>query len=411
MSFDLAINNLQQRQWQTQPFAAPVPIADLPTPALLINEALLDANIAKMADYLGDRKVGFRPHSKTHKCPVIAHKQMAAGAVGICTAKLSEALVMVEAGLNDVLITSPLASASKIAVLADLSTRANGLAIVVDQVANLELIIDALSTQNSTQNSTQGSAQDSTQGQLGIVVDVDVAMGRTGTRSLDTMLQIAKLAEAHSQLHFVGLQHYAGHVMHIDGFAERQKQSLALWEQVAERVATLEANGLAPKIVSGAGTGTYNIDSAVPCITDLQVGSYIFMDQEYLQIGSEHGAVFNDFEVSLTLAATGISQPMAERAFTVDAGYKSFASDSVNPEPIDLPGAKFRFGGDEHGIVVLPKPGGDAAPIDSNNLVGRVHQFVTPHCDPTVNLHDYYYVHDGEMVYEAWPITGRGCSW
>ena len=395
MSFDLAISNLQQRQWQKLPFATPVPIAELPTPALLVNESLLDANIQKMAAYLSDRKVGFRPHSKTHKCPVIAHKQMAAGAVGICTAKLSEAIVMVGAGLNDILITSPLATASKLAVLADLSTRATGLSIVVDQVANLELAAAALPEE----------------GMLGIVVDVDIAMGRTGTRSLDTMLQLAKFAEAHPQLQFVGLQHYAGHVMHIEGFTERQQQSLALWEQVTAQVAALTAAGLAPKIVSGAGTGTYNIDSAVSCVTDLQVGSYIFMDQEYLQIGGEHGDRFDDFAVSLTLAATGISQPLAERAFTVDAGFKSFASDTVNPEPLDLPGAKFRFGGDEHGIVVLPKPGGATAPIEANNLVGRVHQFVTPHCDPTVNLHDYYYVHDGEMVYEAWPIAGRGCSW
>lgn len=395
MSFDLALDNLRQRQWQKLPFATPVPIADLPTPALLVNESLLDANIQKMAGYLGERQVGFRPHSKTHKCPVIAHKQMAAGAVGICTAKLSEAIVMAGAGLNEILITSPLASMSKMAVLADLSSAVTGLSIVVDQMANLELIVEALPEQ----------------GKLGIVADVDVAMGRTGTRNLDTMLQIAKFSEAHPQLHFVGLQHYAGHVMHIDGFTERQTQSLALWEQVAEHVEALTAKGLAPKVVSGAGTGTYNIDSAVACVTDLQVGSYVFMDQEYLQIGGEHSDLFDDFEVSLTLAATGISQPMAGRAFTVDAGFKSLASDTVNPEPIDLPGAKFRFGGDEHGIVILPKPGGDTPPIEANNLVGRVHQFVTPHCDPTVNLHDYYYVHDGEMVYEAWPITGRGCSW
>lgn len=395
MTFELAIDNLQQRQWQRRPLAEPVPIAELPTPALLVNEALLDANIAKMAAFLGERNVGFRPHSKTHKCPIIAQKQMQAGAVGICTAKLSEAIVMVGAGLNDVLITSPLATATKIAVLADLCTKATGLAIVVDQVANLELLLAALSADSK----------------LGIVVDVDVAMGRTGTRSLDTMLQIAELAESDSRLEFLGIQHYAGHVMHIEGYDERRAKSLALWDSVSELVAGMASKGLPPKIVSGAGTGTYNIDSGVDCVTDLQVGSYIFMDQEYRLIGSEQGGLFDDFAVSLTIAASGISQPMAGRAFTVDAGYKSLASDTVNPEPIDLPGAKFRFGGDEHGIVVLPKPGGDLPPIETNNLVGQVHQFITPHCDPTVNLHDYYYVHDGEMAYEAWPISGRGCSW
>ena len=238
------------------------------------------------------------------------------------------------------------------------------------------------------------------------MVDVDVAMGRTGTRDFDTVRRLAAAAAEHERLEYQGLQHYAGHLMHVEGYGQRREQSQTLWQTVEQWCAALAECELAPKIVTGGGTGTYNIDCDQTCVTDLQVGSYALMDQEYRLIGSEDGGLFDDFEVALTVLTTGISAPMPGRAFTVDGGYKSFASDSVNPEPIDLPDAKFRFGGDEHGIVVLPKSG-----VGNNALVGEVHQFIAPHCDPTVNLHDHMWVHDGEHVYERWPIAARGCAW
>jgi D-serine deaminase-like pyridoxal phosphate-dependent protein len=138
-------------------------------------------------------------------------------------------------------------------------------------------------------------------------------------------------------------------------------------------------------------------------VTDLQVGSYVFMDQEYLNIGGRESPVFDDFEVSLTVATTAISQPM-ETAVTVDGGYKVFASDTVNPEPLDLADSRFRFAGDEHGVLLFPK--GTQQPV-----LGSVQRFVTPHCDPTVNLHENLWIHRGEEVYARWPISARGCSW
>ena len=385
-SFNLALAEIRSRDFQPMKLDEPVEIDELPTPALLLDEQAMQRNIDKMAGYLGDRGKGFRPHAKTHKCPLIAHRQRTAGAVGICVAKVSEAVAMVHAGIDDVLITSPITNPAKARILAELANSAR-VSVVVDQLQGVELL-----------------AQAAAEGQpLGVVADIDIAMGRTGTRSDEVLLQIAELATTTPALEFRGVQHYAGHVMHIEGYQNRSERSLALWEAVTAKVELLAARGFPCEVVTGCGTGTYNIDSEVPAITDLQVGSYVFMDQEYRLIGSPSAELFDDFEVSLTVATTAISQPTS-RAITVDGGYKVFASDSVNPEPLSLAESRFRFAGDEHGVLIYPE--GYQEP-----LLGTVQRFITPHCDPTVNLHDAFWLHRDGMVIERWPITARGCSW
>src|SRR5690606_4905003 len=137
--------------------------------------------------------------------------------------------------------------------------------------------------------------------------------------------------------------------------------------------------------------------------TDLQVGSYLFMDQEYRVIGGRSGSTFDDFEVALVVAATAISQPR-EGTITVDAGFKAFASDTVRPVPLDLPDTEYRFAGDEHGVLLLGAP-------PQEPLLGTVQRFVTPHCDPTVNLYDWYWICRDGLATELWPIAARGCSW
>jgi D-serine deaminase-like pyridoxal phosphate-dependent protein len=386
MPYTLATQNLLARQWRAVALEQPVPIESLPTPALLLDEEAFERNVERMATYLGGKAKGFRPHAKTHKCPLIAKRQLAAGAVGVCAAKVSEALVLISAGVGPVLITSAITTPDKARVVADLADRGQ-LSIVVDGELSLHVLEQAMT----------GTAE------LGVLVDVDVDMGRTGTRDGAEVLRLAERISAHPQLRFDGIQHYAGHLMHVEGYQLRRDRSLALWDKVAKVVGDLTDRGFAPDIVTGAGTGTYNIDCDVPFVTDLQVGSYIFMDQEYRLIGAQHGELFDDFEVALSVAATAISQPLPQ-AITVDAGYKAFASDSVNPEPVSLAGARFRFGGDEHGIVILAD-GTQAAAL------GEVQQFITPHCDPTVNLYDYYWVHRAGQAHSIWPISARGCSW
>ncbi|MFU8814099.1 MAG: DSD1 family PLP-dependent enzyme [Pseudomonadales bacterium] len=387
LALQAAVAHVVARPWKPVLLEQPVPVAQVPTPALLLDVAAFERNLARMADFLGQRGKGFRPHAKTHKCPLIAARQLEIGAVGVCAAKLSEAVVLVHAGVGRVLLTSPLVGAAKAGLLVELARTAEQLDVVVDGPAGLAALSEAASADAS----------------VGVVVDVDVAMGRTGTRSLDQVLQLADAAANAPGLRFRGVQHYAGHLMHVKGHARRREKSLRLWEAVSAMVTALADRGLAPEIVTGGGTGSYDIDCEVAAITDLQVGSYIFMDQEYRLIGGRDGDWFDDFEVSLQVATTAISKPL-EGAITVDGGYKAFASDSVNPQPMDLPGAEYHFAGDEHGVLRLRE--GNQEP-----LLGSVQRFITPHCDPTVNLYDFYWVCRDGMVTELWPVAARGCSW
>lgn len=387
-ALEAAAASILARPWQAEMLPEPVPVEALPTPALLLDEALLDANLERMATFLAGRGKGARPHAKTHKCPLIAARQLAAGAVGICVAKVSEALVLVHAGIDRVLITSPIVAADKLALLAGLAAPGRQIDVVVDSEAGLAALARAV----------HGEAP------VGVVVDVDVSMGRTGCRDAERIAHLAETAASTPGLEYRGIQHYAGQVMHVAGHDRRREKSLRCWAAVEDIVDGLRRRGLAPAVVTGGGTGTYDIDSDVASVTDLQVGSYALMDQEYLDIGGRHGERFDDFEVALTVAASAISQPL-ERAITFDAGYKAFASDSVQPRVLTVPGAgEYRFAGDEHGVLLL----GSAA---QEPLLGTVQRFVAPHCDPTVNLYDAYWLcRDGQAL-ARWPIAARGCSW
>jgi len=382
-----ALRQIRARPWQPIVLQSPVPVDALPTPALLLDADAFDRNLAHMGAFLAARSKGMRPHAKTHKCPVIAHAQLAQGAVGICAAKVSEAAVLVNAGVDRVLITSPIADAARAGLVAALARDCTTLDVVVDSRFGLDLLRAAVRPDD----------------RLGILVVIDVAMGRTGTRDPATVVELAALAAATPGLVFRGIQHYAGQVMHLDGREARRARSLALWETVQDIVADLSARGLAPQVVSGGGTGTYDIDCDVTCITDLQVGSFIFMDQQYRIIDGAQGPWFDDFEVALQVVTTAISQPR-EGLITVDGGYKAFASDAGAPCLLGHADIEYRFAGDEHGVLI--RKGNAPLPV-----LGERVRFVTPHCDPTVNLYDAYWVCREGEVREIWPIAARGCSW
>ena len=395
-----------------QPVVLPEPVRldALPTPALVLDAAAFDRNVARMASFLAARGKGVRPHAKTHKCPEVARRQLAAGAVGVCAAKVGEAVALVAGGVHRVLVTSPIADDLRVALVAALSRRARAetpaasVAVVVDRLDTLRALARAVSADDA----------------LGVVIDIDVAMGRTGTRDRDTILALADLAARTPGLVYQGVQHYAGQVMHLDGHALRQTRSAALWDAVAEHVAALTARGLAPAVVTGGGTGTYDIDCDQPLITDLQEGSYAFMDHQYRVIGGRDHERFDDFEQALTVVTTVISRPR-EGLVTVDGGYKAFASDAGAPEPLDLTGLRFRFAGDEHGVLLpaneasADRQGGGAAAIEMavGELppVGARVRFAPPHCDPTVNLYDAFWVLEDGLIRARWPISARGLSW
>ena len=383
----------QQRGWRAVQLDEPVPVDALPTPALIVEVAQLEANLSRMNAFLAAKGKRVRAHAKMHKCPLIAHRQLALGAVGICAAKLAEAEVLQGAGVNDVLVTSPLATQDKLQRAARLSRHSAGrCAFVVDDGG----VAQALSQEANAVGVT-----------IAVVVDIDPDMGRTGMRGADGVLRLVETVSRQSGLRLLGLQQYAGQVMHIKGHGERAQRSIAHWESAfAIRQRVLDA-GFQLDVLTGGGTGSYDIDCELPYITDLQVGSYAFMDEEYLQIGGRAGDRFDDFAPSLFVLATAISQPRTG-AITLDAGYKSFAAETVPPAPVDLPGTKFRFAGDEHGILLF-----DSKYEGRNELprLGERVRLVTSHCDPTVNLYDYVFPVVNGMVSELWPIAARGCSW
>jgi 3-hydroxy-D-aspartate aldolase len=390
MSIEFALDQAAARVSAPTTLRRPIGLDQLPTPALVLERAAMERNMRKMADHVHAAGKGFRPHSKTHKCPTIAKLQVQMGAVGICAAKISEAAIMLEAGIPSVLITSPIATPTKAQALNSLlGTHPNcELLLVVDSEQGLAALQEAIAPER----------------RLGLLVDIDLSMGRTGTREVDTMLRLIDAVMNDVRFEFRGIQHYAGHLMHIEDYSKRRDKSLASWSRLDEFFTALAGRGISPEIVTGGGTGTYDVDVAVERLTDIQVGSYIFMDEEYRVLASSGASRFEDFELALTVACSTISQPQS-KTITVDGGYKAFASDSVNPVCDDLPGIEFRFAGDEHGVLILGEG-------QQEVRLGQVLRFAAPHCDPTVNLHDYYWIlEDDGLVHSVWPISARGCSW
>ena len=390
MSIEFALDQAAARVSAPTSLRRPMGLDQLPTPALVLERAAMERNMRKMADHVHAAGKGFRPHSKTHKCPTIAKLQVQMGAVGICAAKISEAAIMLEAGIPSVLITSPIATPTKAQALNSLLGTYPDceLLLVVDSEQGLAALQEAIAPER----------------RLGLLVDIDLSMGRTGTREVDTMLRLIDAVMNDVRFEFRGIQHYAGHLMHIEDYSKRRDKSLASWSRLDEFFTALAGRGISPEIVTGGGTGTYDVDVAVERLTDIQVGSYIFMDEEYRVLASSGASRFEDFELALTVACSTISQPQS-KTITVDGGYKAFASDSVNPVCDDLPGVEFRFAGDEHGVLILGEG-------QQEVRLGQVLRFAAPHCDPTVNLHDYYWIlEDDGLVHSVWPISARGCSW
>lgn len=370
------------------PLASPVDLADLQTPALLIDQDALLRNLQKMQSYLTSKGKGLRAHAKMHKCPVIAKKQLALGAIGICAAKLSEAEVMAASGVQKLLLTSPLVSDDQIQRLLRLLKKAE-IQIVVDQADFASRLQAALAAAGR---------------RLGVLIDLDPKMGRTGVACGKPALVLARhLRDTCPNLHLEGLQFYAGHCMHIRGYVERRSRYLELLQLGMQTRDSLCGEGFDIQVFSGGGTGTYNIDAEVADgLTDLQVGSYALMDEEYGITGGPGRDRFDDFEQALFVLVSAISQP-GSRAITLDGGIKAFATDTVKPVPKDLEGVSFHWGGDEHGILALSNPSRPVAPGDRLMMV-------PPHCDPTMNLYDFCFPFRDGQVQEIWPITARGCS-
>jgi D-serine deaminase-like pyridoxal phosphate-dependent protein len=358
--------------------------ARVSTPALVLDVAALDANIAWMAEAARAARLSLRPHAKTHKSPDVARRQRAAGAVGISCATLLEAEDMASAGLDNLLITSPVVGSGKATRLASLHRRTSLMA-TVDHPAQVDAILAALGPQDLP---------------LALLVDVDIGQGRTGVAAIDDGLSLARRIRSEARLRFAGLQAYAGHVQHIVEAAKRLNAARQSEELVRSLSARLKQEGLPPEIVSGSGTGASAFDLETGPYSELQVGSYVFMDADYGSIKGRNGERL-PFDNSLFVLATVVSTNRPGQV-TVDAGTKALAVNGPPPDRlIGVPeGSAYSFWGDEHGTIRLP-PGAAAPRLGARILIGATH------CDPTVNLHSHYHAAMPDGTLAHWPIVGR----
>ncbi len=352
-----------------------VAIRDLPTPALLLDRTLFEANIRKMASACAAAGMRLRPHAKAHKCVEIARRQMEAGAVGVCVATLREMELMTGAGIP-VLLTSPVADRVKTDRVAGIAAGGGDVRVVVDHPEQAAMYARSAARAGVT---------------LRVLVDLDVGDHRTGVPCDERAIRLARDVAATGGLEFSGLQAYSVSGSHTQGFEARRRHSRAVFGPAIEVQRELAASGLNARTLTGGSTGTWNIDVEIPEVSELQAGSYPLMDVAYRAV------VGDDFAPALRVLATVISVNRRDRV-TVDAGFKAFATDRpFGPEPLGLPGVHWEWAGDEHGFLHL----GTLSPPPK---LGQKIEFMAPHTDPTVNLYDCIRVVRDGVVEENWPL-------
>ena len=359
-------------------------LEEVDTPALLIDLDPFERNIARLAAAVAGTGVRLRPHAKTHKCAAIALRQMAAGAVGVCSQKVSEAEALVYGGVPDVLISNQVVGARKIARLMALARQAR-IAVCADDASNVAALSAAAAAAGL---------------RLSVLVEVNVGMERCGVEPGDPVLALAGQIAASPGLRFAGLQAYHGSAQHVRDYAERQAAVARAAALIRATVELLRRNGLDPESITGAGTGTYAFEASSGLWNELQCGSYVFMDADYLKNRQEDGAPGSAFESSLFVYATVMSRPARDRAI-LDAGLKALSVDSGLPRLADGTGAEYVAASDEHGKVMLREPAPDLP-------LGSKVRLIPGHCDPTVNLYDWYVCYRGDRVEAVWPVTARG---
>jgi D-serine deaminase-like pyridoxal phosphate-dependent protein len=358
------------------------PLADVDTPALIIDADAMERNIARMGEFFAGRSAGLRPHSKTHKSPIIARKQLDAGAVGITCAKLGEAEALVEGGIRDIVIANQIVGRQKIARLVGLARHAN-IAVAVDDLANAQQISDAAVAAGST---------------VRVLVEVNVGMDRCGVEPGAPALRLAERIARLPGLSFFGIQSYEGHLVMFKGHEAREERVREAIAPVIETRQLIESAGIPVTVITGGGTGTFDITSNIEGFDEIQAGSYVFMDASYGQVEGPDVV----FEPALYVWSTIVSRPSTERA-VADIGLKTATSDHGFPILADFKDSTTVSLSEEHAKLRLE---GDARALRTGDKV----RFQPGHVCTTVNLHDAYVVVRNDIVEAVWPVAGRGRS-
>jgi D-serine deaminase-like pyridoxal phosphate-dependent protein len=353
-------------------------VEEIDTPALILELDAFERNLRTLAESVKGRSLRVRPHAKTHKCAEIAQRQLAHGAIGVCCQKVAEAEALVEGGINDVLISNEVVGAAKIARLAALSKRAH-LGVCVDHPDNL-------------------AALEASGAKLDVYIELEVGMRRCGIEPGEPAVALARAIARSKTLRFAGLQAYHGRAQHMRSMEQRHAAIEAAAQHVFEMKRLLEKAGIACPIVTGAGSGTYMLEAEAGAWDEIQPGSYIFMDVDYAK--NEWAAPLPRFEHALFVLATVMSRPAPDRAI-VDAGLKASSVDSGLPLVWRRAGLTYRGASDEHGAIEIA--GAAQAPA-----LGEKLYLVPGHCDPTVNLYDWYVCVRNGRVEAVWSVTARG---
>lgn len=361
---------------------------ELPTPALTLDLDAFEWNIRAMADYCKQHNRALRPHGKTHKCPEIAKALMRVGAVGACAAKISEAESFAAHGVTNILVTTAVIGKYKIERAVRLAQQRPETIFSVDNAQNVRDLNDAAKAANI---------------KLNLATDLAIA-ARTGILPGEPALALAQLIDSLPNVKLAAIQAYAGHASHVIGWEKRRDVSR---EAMGKAVATrrlYESKGIRVPLLTGGSTGTYNIDSEIDGIDELQAGSFMFMDVDYNRIGGKDGSAhYQDFRNALSVMTTVVSKPQDDFAI-VDGGFKAFSTDKpFGPRSKKFPELAWAWGGDEHGKISLA---GKSVPVN----VGDRLDFVIPHCDPSVNLYDRIWCLRGDTVEAVWAVTARGMS-
>jgi D-serine deaminase-like pyridoxal phosphate-dependent protein len=352
-------------------------VAEIDTPALVVDLERMERNISAMAGFFASRPAKLRPHFKTPKCAEVVRRQLAAGAIGVTCAKLGEAEALAGAGVRtSVLIANQLVGATKLARLVTLAGDLPELIVAVDSVAQIDALDAALAGSKA---------------RIGVLIEADIGMHRCGTDSPDETVALARRITG-SRAVYRGLMGYEGHAVLVPDAAKRKELAELATGVLLAHAAGLRDAGLAPEIVSAGGTGTFELTGSTDFVTEIQAGSYVFMDGRYQDVRS-------DFETALTLHTTVLRR--RGRLLITDAGVKSLSSDFGLPRGADLP---LRVVGlsEEHGHVLIDE--GAELPLAPGDHV----RLLPSHGDTTINLHDRYYAARGDQVEAVWSIVGRG---
>ena len=356
-----------------------VTMSQVDTPALILDLGIVRSNIRKMAEFFEPLDANLRPHFKTHKCARLARMQVDAGAIGMTCAKVGEAEVLVSAGFRDVFIANQVVGPMKAARLMALLESGADVKVAVDSVENARELLRATTARNL---------------ELGVLVEVDVGLGRCGLPPNERVVEMAKFIDESPSLVFRGLMGYEGHAVLVPDAEERKQTALTALERLAHARKLVEDAGLEVEIVSAAGTGTYAFTGTFPGVTEVQAGSYATMDARYVGVCPE-------FRCGISVLTTVVSRSKPNVA-VADAGLKSITGEFGLPPVKDRRDMKVTGLSEEHVTLQVDSPGA------SGLKVGERIELVPSHGCTTINLHDEFVVVENNREVDVWRVGARG---